>query len=316
MANTKYTFLLPAYKGQFLDDMLRSIQGQTYTDFKVIISDDCSPENLQSICEPYLSDPRFTYRRNDENMGSVSLVSHWNLLVDMCDTEFFIMASDDDIYEPSFLKEMDMLTMMYPKVDLYRARMTIIDESNNLLIRDPFMEEYYNHSHFFYQYYASNMLTCEANYIYRTKTMKRKGGYIEFPLAWFSDDATHIMMAANGCVNSTKYLFSYRKSPLAITYKWGEKEDAAYKTEASLEYWKWINDYLPIIIEEDELLLKTIALSNCKQKITKGLILYTQFLTRKQFMKYVRLCRKELGMSKIVLFYYWLRIYLHNKTHL
>ena len=44
----KYTFLLPAYK--------------------VIISDDCSPEDLRSICEPYLADPRFTYRRNAENL--------------------------------------------------------------------------------------------------------------------------------------------------------------------------------------------------------------------------------------------------------
>ena len=52
----KYTFLLPAFKGRFLDEMLRSIQGQTYRDFKVIISDDCSPEDLRSICEPYLAD--------------------------------------------------------------------------------------------------------------------------------------------------------------------------------------------------------------------------------------------------------------------
>lgn len=53
----KYTFLLPAYKGRFFDEMLRSIQGQTYTDFKVIISDDCSPEDLRSICEPYREGP-------------------------------------------------------------------------------------------------------------------------------------------------------------------------------------------------------------------------------------------------------------------
>ena len=107
----KYTFLLPAYKGRFLNEMLRSIQGQTYTDFKVIISDDCSPENLKIICEPYLQDSRFTYRCNQENMGSKSLVSHWNLLVDMCDTEYLIMASDDDVYEPQFLEEIDKLTV-------------------------------------------------------------------------------------------------------------------------------------------------------------------------------------------------------------
>ena len=72
---------------------------QTNRDFKVLISDDCSPQNIHDICKPYLNDSRFSYRRNDNNMGSKSLVSHWNLLVSLCDTEYFIMASDDDVYE-------------------------------------------------------------------------------------------------------------------------------------------------------------------------------------------------------------------------
>lgn len=44
MNTSKYTFLLPAYKTRYLEKMLVSITNQTYTDFKVIISDDCSPE--------------------------------------------------------------------------------------------------------------------------------------------------------------------------------------------------------------------------------------------------------------------------------
>ena len=96
----KYTFLLPAFKGRFLGEMLRSIQGQTYRDFKVIISDDSSPEDLRSICEPYLADPRFTYRRNAENMGSKSLVSHWNLLVDKSAQEALQQISDKGYAHP------------------------------------------------------------------------------------------------------------------------------------------------------------------------------------------------------------------------
>ncbi len=71
----RYTFLLPAYKALFLDETLKSIISQTYTDFNVLISDDCSPENFEVICKPYLEDARFTYRRNERNMGSISLVS-------------------------------------------------------------------------------------------------------------------------------------------------------------------------------------------------------------------------------------------------
>lgn len=102
----KYTFLLPSYKARFFEEALLSIKNQTYTDFKVIVSDDCSPEDLKSIYDMVCADdPRFIYRRNEENMGSKSLVSHWNLLVDMCDTEWLIMAGDDDVYDAKFWKQ-------------------------------------------------------------------------------------------------------------------------------------------------------------------------------------------------------------------
>ena len=118
----KYTFLLPAYKPDFFELALRSIKSQTVKDFKVLVSDDCSPYDLKSIYDKVCGDDeRFCYRRNEVNMGSNSLVSHWNLLLDMCDTEFFILASDDDIYEPTFLDEVDKLASKYPEVDLIRA---------------------------------------------------------------------------------------------------------------------------------------------------------------------------------------------------
>ena len=104
MSKTRFMFLVPSYKASFLEEALESIKNQTYTDFKVLVSDDCSPENLKPIYDKFCgNDPRFAFRRNEANMGGKSLVSHWNLLVDLCDTEYLIMASDDDVYEPKFL---------------------------------------------------------------------------------------------------------------------------------------------------------------------------------------------------------------------
>lgn len=45
----KYTFLLPAFKPDFLEVALRSIKSQTLKDFKVLVSDDCSPHDLKPI---------------------------------------------------------------------------------------------------------------------------------------------------------------------------------------------------------------------------------------------------------------------------
>ena len=103
----KYTFLIPAYKAEFLHEALSSIQNQTYKNFSVIISNDKSPQDLQSIIFPFLSDERFSYRENTTNMGRNNLVSHWNLLVDLCNTEYLIMGSDDDVYDVHFLEEIE-----------------------------------------------------------------------------------------------------------------------------------------------------------------------------------------------------------------
>ena len=143
MNNIKYTFLLPAYKVLFFEEALQSIKNQTYRDFKVIVSDDCSPENLKSIYDKVCGDdPRFIFRRNEENMGSKSLVSHWNMLVDMCDTEWLIMAGDDDVYEPTFLEEMDRLQVKYPNVDLLHARARVIDAEGEVVKLDSAYDEY------------------------------------------------------------------------------------------------------------------------------------------------------------------------------
>ena len=45
----KYTFLLPAYKREYFRKALESIKNQNFKDFKCIVSDDCSPEELYSV---------------------------------------------------------------------------------------------------------------------------------------------------------------------------------------------------------------------------------------------------------------------------
>ena len=148
MNKTKYTFLVPSYKASFLEEALESIKKQTYTDFKVIVSDDCSPEQLRPIYNNVCGgDIRFVYRRNDENMGGKSLVSHWNYLVELCETEYLIMASDDDVYEPTFLEEIDKLVQKYPNVDILRAKAVRLENGKEALI-DGDIPEYQSQEEF------------------------------------------------------------------------------------------------------------------------------------------------------------------------
>lgn len=250
MTTPKYTFLLPAFKGKYLDEMLKSIKAQTYTDFKVLISDDCSPEDLRSICEPYLSDPRFSYRRNEENMGSKSLVSHWNLLVDMCDTEYLIMASDDDVYEPQFLAEIDALVQKYPNVDLFRARVRLIDGQGVSLSTDFQTENFENQYKFLYTTFCQKRLMCIANYVFRKSALKKNKGFVDFPLAWNSDDATLLRMSEHGVGNTSNILFYFRKSGenISTTYN---KIVLEKKAIADLKFALYYEDFVNNINKPD-----------------------------------------------------------------
>lgn len=306
MNNIKYTFLLPAYKARFFEEALMSIKNQTYTDFKVIVSDDCSPEDLKSIYDKVCADdPRFTFRRNEENMGGKSLVSHWNLLVDMCDTEFLIMASDDDVYEPNFVEEIDKLTIKYPNVDLFRAKAKRRNVNNEIEFEDCAYPEYLCQLDYLRYLTSSLFMLCEANYCYRVKTLQTKGGYIDFPKAWHSDQATHILMSRNGCVSTPNTLFTQRFSNLNISSQ-SYPKDYELKIKAYLMYNEWLKEFLREIEIQDILNLK-ILIYNChKQRLIEMLYMMLPKLNFKSFLKLSTKCYIELGMSRPTMIYNWI----------
>ena len=237
--DAKYTFLIPAFKSSFLKEALRSIQAQTFGDFLVIISDDCSPEPIYQIVEPFLTDPRFTYRKNDGNIGAEHLVAHWNLLVDACETPYLIMAGDDDVYEPSFLGEMDILAVSYPDVNLLRARMNQIDQTGRVIqTEDPF-NEFEDFTAFSADIFK-NHLHGIGQYVFKTSYLKSIGGFKDFPLAWFSDDATAILCSKGGSAHSHAVLFHLRNSGLNISSATGHPEYARLKASAAIAFHQWL----------------------------------------------------------------------------
>ena len=242
----KYTFLLPAYKAAFLDKALISIRNQTYSDFCCLVSDDCSPENLKSIFDDTVgNDPRFVFRRNSENLGGKDLVAHWNLLVNMCQTEYFVLASDDDLYDNQFLEQIDALNEIYPQVNLYRARGRRIYKDEKLLLEDYLWPEYESSLRFTFDMYSTYYLHCIANYVFRTSSMQSRGGFISFPLAWFSDDATVLRESDKGVVNTRDILFSFRYSCLNISDKIGESKECSWqKFLACVKFDEWMVAHL------------------------------------------------------------------------
>lgn len=307
MMQYKYTFLLPAYKPDFLREALESIKAQTYSDFKVVVSDDCSPHNLveiyNSVCG---NDVRFEYRRNTVNIGAKNLVSHWNLLLNLCQTEYIIMASDDDVYNSKFLGEIDKLVQKYPKVDLFRAMVRSIDTKSVEFERESSSCEYLDSLQFIKRMYGNDFIPCEANYVYRTKVLKERGGFVEFPKAWFSDDATHIMMSQNGCCETDGVLFGFRRSGLSISGKRYVPEVCTAKVRSSIAFYHWMNHYMLRHFEKTNIQKQDIV--ECyKAKVIRNVQDYVYYCPLVDFLKCLLSCPKSLGMNRFRMFAHWMR---------
>lgn len=294
MSDTKYTFLLPAYKAMFFAKALKSIKHQTFKDFKCLVSDDCSSEDLKSIFDEIVGDDsRFCFRRNDKNMGSKSLVSHWNLLVDMCDTEYLIMASDDDVYEPIFLEEIDCLTIKYQNVDLFRGRVKKINKNDELMEKDILLEEYQNQIEFLHSFFCLNIIKCVAHYVFKTDKLQKINGFLDLPLACGSDNATAILMSDNGVCNTSSIVFSFRSSGINIS----DQNNYAIRIEKTRAYYMYsifLEGIIPRLsitsgnIYEEEL-FKKIKMSVCNRfaPFIYGGALRSQYRDMKKYYKYL-----------------------------
>lgn len=244
MATNKYTFLLPAYKIEFFQEALESILNQTYKDFRLIIQDDCSPYDLKSIVDLYSTDSQIYYYRNEENIGGKNLIKCWNKLLSKANSEYIILASDDDVYDVHFLEEIDKLTIKYPNVDLFRSRVKPIFSNGQEWDLDGIYEEYGNSLYYLYQRHLNNFIRCIACYVFKLNKLNEIGGFVEYPLAWHSDDATALLMSKNGIVNTKLALFAFRHSNLNISSREINKKDAFQKAIATVEYDIFVQKYI------------------------------------------------------------------------
>lgn len=93
---------MPVYNGEkYLEQAIKSILNQTFTDFELIISDNASTDGTQSICNIYaMKDPRIRYSRNDKNLGGPN---NYNKVFKLATGEFFKWAAYDDLLAPEYL---------------------------------------------------------------------------------------------------------------------------------------------------------------------------------------------------------------------
>ena len=201
---------VPAAKGRFLRQALECWKNQTYQRFEVFVQDDCSSDDLETIFKSVCgSDARFHYERNKKSTAP-NFVDNWNKTLERAQGEYFVLASDDDLYEPDFLAEMVRLAEKYPGVNAFDAYHDFVNASgiSRLSQRGA---EYETQVEWVYALVCHRRGIVAQSMMVRTQALRDIGGFVNLPAAWGACDwLTWCKLSQNGVVNSSKVLMHWR----------------------------------------------------------------------------------------------------------
>jgi glycosyltransferase involved in cell wall biosynthesis len=137
MRSPRLTIGLPVYNGaRFLAQTVRSLLGQSFPDFELIIGDNASTDQTGEIALGLAAaDTRVRYVRNESNLG---LAGNYNALLRRASGELFKWAPADDFYDPRYLEHCVAALDADPSAVLAYPRTQFVDaEGRALEIADP-----------------------------------------------------------------------------------------------------------------------------------------------------------------------------------
>lgn len=213
----KFSILIPAYKAKYLKECIDSILSQTYPKFELIIVNDASPEDLDSIVNSY-SDHRIHYFKNEKNCGAVNVVDNWNKCLSYASGDYVICMGDDDRLCPNCLEEYVKLIYKYPNLDIYHAWTEIIDEQSKFKSLTAPRPEYESAYSLIWNRWYIRHQQYIGDFLFKTETLRANNGFHKLPLAWGADNISAVNAAKHkGIANTQVITFQYRDNAMSIS---------------------------------------------------------------------------------------------------
>jgi glycosyltransferase involved in cell wall biosynthesis len=100
------SIIVPNYNHEkYLKERLESIFNQTYSNFEVILLDDCSTDNSKKVLSEYSENSKVShYIFNETNSGNTFI--QWNKGIFLAKGDYIWIAESDDFCELNFLEEL------------------------------------------------------------------------------------------------------------------------------------------------------------------------------------------------------------------
>ena len=162
--------LMPTYnRSALLKLAIESVLAQTFTDYELLIVDNCSTDDTASVVGGF-ADSRIVYHRHDRNVGAVL---NYNRALRLAKGKYIYTFSDDDLMWPENLAKKVAVLEEHPNVGLVHSSINTINVDGeetwghwatlhkewDLVISEPVMKRPINFNTLYYNWIYISMPT-------------------------------------------------------------------------------------------------------------------------------------------------------------
>lgn len=221
----KISIVLPTYNGEkYLKQSIDSILAQSYTDWEMILVDDCSTDRTPDIVDQYAeSDSRIIAVHNETNQR---LPRSLNIGFSMAQGQYLTWTSDDNLYMPNALEVMAGYLDVHQDIYMVRGAEDIINENGEIIAQS----KEYNDA----KMYTHNCVG--ACFMYRREVRDIVGEYDDTTFcAEDYDYWLRVLERFGRIVPINEILYQYRRHEASLTGR-KRKEVNDQTTKLRLQY--------------------------------------------------------------------------------
>ena len=231
------SIVLPSYNGsKKIRNSIESVLGQTYSNWELILVDDCSEDSTGEVIDSYAkADTRIMAVHNKENQ---KLPRSLNIGFSKAMGAYRTWTSDDNTYHKDALAKMVEYLESNEQIDMVYADMNIVDASGRLLLESRRDEPDTLR-------FANPVGAC---FLYRTSIAGRIGEYD--PDLFLAEDYEYwIRVFLQGKIGHLhEVLYDYGKTPKSLTAT--RKEEIQHQTFRARNMYK--NELLAMCVTQKE----------------------------------------------------------------
>ncbi len=166
---------IPTYNraNSYLRCALRSAVNQTYKNIEIIVSDNCSQDDTESVVKEF-NDPRIRYYRQKKNIGPLN---NRNFCLEQSRGEHFLMLLDDDLIDDDFVSTCMDAVRGHGEPGIILTGIRQIDSTGNVLSVSHNRASGYSTADFILDWFGHKLPLYLCSTLFNTKRLKQLGGF-------------------------------------------------------------------------------------------------------------------------------------------